>query len=58
MCIRDRAKIGDTVATGDVLGVLICRNERQALEVSEGLRSAYRISVHPVERPQLVLEII
>ncbi|HMO82350.1 MAG TPA: thymidine phosphorylase [Pyrinomonadaceae bacterium] len=52
------AKVGDEVESGDLLGVLICRNEQQAGAVSEKLGAAYKISEHPVEPPKLVHEIV
>ncbi len=51
-------KIGDEVRSGDALGILFCRTESQALAVSEKLMGAYKITEHPVERPELIKAVV
>ncbi len=38
------AKVGDKIKKGDALGVIMCRNQKQADSISEKLRNAYKIS--------------
>lgn len=47
-------KIGDRIRAGEEIGVLYCRDLRQARSVSEKLRDAYKISDKETRRPKLI----
>ncbi|HEY0077344.1 MAG TPA: thymidine phosphorylase [Pyrinomonadaceae bacterium] len=51
-------KIGDGVKAGDVLGLLLCRDEAQGAEARERIRNAYAIDDAPPPIPLLVKEVI
>lgn len=52
------AKIGDYVKAGDALGLLYCRDLRQAQSASERIRAAYKIRDERVSAPALIKEVI
>lgn len=47
-------KIGDEVGRGEELCIIYCRNESQALAVSEKILSAYKIVEAEIEKPNLI----
>lgn len=51
-------KIGDRVEKGEKIGRIFCRNESQAVSISEKLRDAYKIATEKPPIPELVKEII
>jgi pyrimidine-nucleoside phosphorylase len=55
---RLHAKIGDEIKSGAPLGVLYCRDENQAHQISEKLRNAYKIGEEKPQILELVKEIV
>lgn len=51
-------KIGDEIKTGETLGILFCRDEKQAESVRGKLQSAYRIAEEKPEKTKLVKDVI
>lgn len=51
-------KIGDEIKTGETLGVLFCRDEKQAEKVLEKLRLAYKITSEKPAELKLIKEIV
>ncbi len=51
-------KIGDEIKSGENLGVLYCRNEKQADLISEKLRNAYKINDNKPQKSDLIKEIV
>ncbi len=51
-------KIGDKVKKGETLGILYCRNQKQADSISEKLRNAYKISKEKPQNSELIKEVI
>jgi pyrimidine-nucleoside phosphorylase len=53
------AKLGDRIASGEVLGTVYCRDESRAREAMERIQAAYDIGDQPLtEMPQLMKEVI
>lgn len=51
-------KIGEPVKKGDTLGILYCRNQKQADSISGKLRNAYKISKEKPQNLELIKEVI
>ena len=51
-------KIGDEIKSGENLGVLFYRNEKQADSIGEKLRSAYKINENKPQKSELIKEIV
>ena len=51
-------KIGDEIKSNENLGVLYCRNEKQADLISEKLRNAYKINDNKPQKSDLIKEIV
>jgi thymidine phosphorylase len=51
-------KIGDRVKKGETLGILYCRNQKQANQISEKLQNAYKIGKEKSENLELIREIV
>ncbi len=52
------AKIGDAITENQTLGILHCRSENQAHQISEKLRDAYKISEKKSQNLELIKEVI
>ncbi|MGI8494103.1 MAG: hypothetical protein ACR2L1_02160, partial [Pyrinomonadaceae bacterium] len=53
-----RAKIGDEISENKILGILYCRDENQAQQISEKLRDAYKIGEEKPQNLELIKKII
>nr|HMS42143.1 thymidine phosphorylase [Pyrinomonadaceae bacterium] len=51
-------KIGDSVKKGETLGILYCRNQKQADSISGKLQDAYKIAKEKPQNLELIKEII
>jgi pyrimidine-nucleoside phosphorylase/thymidine phosphorylase len=51
-------KIGDEVKAGDTLGLLYCRDPRQAEATTARIRAAYSVGDEPAPVPKLIKEVI
>ena len=51
-------KIGEKVSENETVGILFCRDENQAHQISENLRNAYRISEEKPQDSELIREIV
>ncbi len=51
-------KIGDKVKKGETLGILYCRNQKQADSISEKLQNAYKIGKEKPQNLELIKEVI
>lgn len=52
------AKIGDSMAAGQTIGTVFCRDEAKAKAAVQAIQSAYQIHDEPVAEPLLVKEVI
>jgi len=51
-------QIGDSTKKGETLGILYCRNQKQADSISGKLRNAYKIGKEKLQNLELIKEII
>jgi pyrimidine-nucleoside phosphorylase len=51
-------KIGDEVSENETVGILYCRSENQARQISEKLQNAYKISGEKPQNLELIREIV